>query len=60
MQAKVKCCAGYTSSIHQSGEFKGKPIVGYDRTNEGPQQSQNNPKRDGNVVVQQGILKLES
>ena len=54
---KGQCCAGYTSSIHQSGEFKGKPIIGYDRTNEGPQQSQNNPKRDGECGGSAGDFK---
>ena len=41
-----QCCTAYTSDIHQDGHLKGKPLIGYDRTSEGPQQSQKNPNRD--------------
>ena len=55
---KGQCCTAYTSDIHQSGEFKGKPIIGFDRTNEGPQQSQNDPNRDGDCGGLAGDFKI--
>mgnify|MGYP001196094097 CR=1 FL=1 len=41
-----QCCAGYTSDIHQDGSWKGKSLIGYDRTSEAPEKSQKNPIRD--------------
>lgn len=41
-----QCCAGYTSDIHQFGDWKGKSLIGYDRTSERPEISQKNPIRD--------------
>ena len=57
-EGKGQCCTAYTSDIHQSGEFKGKPIIGFDRTNEGPQQSQNDPNRDGGCGGSAGDFKI--
>ena len=41
-----QCCAGYTSDIHQSGHYKGKSVIGYDRTSEAPEVAINNKKRN--------------
>ncbi len=34
LSGKGQCCAGYTSDIHQSGPYFGRPVIGYDRTSE--------------------------